>query len=598
MNNYLDTVRHPVVSIERQPILSEDLLAQDSLQSSESLEELMEEVQHMELSSSDQRYMIEDAFIKRFPSLWALKYKTIKGKPTTYISTKSPFKHRPWQQVILDDSHPNKVVEKSRQLGLSETGMTEVLHFLAVHENTKAMYIFPRNQQMIDFSKSRIAPVFQSSEYFSNLIDKEVNSVSTKKILSSYLFMRSGWGGALGEGADIDHLSIDEYDRMKDGVELSFQEGLKSSKWGLMRRWSTPTIPGRGINALYQKSDQMRYIWTCSHCGHKQFLTFEDNLIQVNPNGVNNITQEIEDGTFIIGCKKCKKELDRWSVGEWVAQYPSIKEIRGYHISQLDATWISADDIMRRKFNYSSKQLFFNYVIGEPYASEGLLITDEDIKAAVRLPKEVMSRTNNYVAISAGIDWGDISYMVVLGIKANGAVDLLNLYSVADDSKQPLKSVSFFCALLRAYQPNIVVADAGYGADRNTYGFTQFPSAWYSCYWTTSKDANAKVRFKDQYNESAHEILVDKTVKIQRTLHSLKGRLIGLFPWCEKIAMLALHCKNTRIMDEESDGLVYQRATRVGPDHYTCALTYALIGVDKLTNYNIKFNTGTEFEFI
>ena len=57
--------------------------------------------------------MIEDAFIKRFPSLWALKYKTIKGKPTTYTSTESPFKHRPWQQAILDDNHPNKVVEKS-----------------------------------------------------------------------------------------------------------------------------------------------------------------------------------------------------------------------------------------------------------------------------------------------------------------------------------------------------------------------------------------------------------------------------------------------------------------------------------------------------
>ena len=591
-------VRQPIINIERQPITTDDLLVHDSLQSNNSLGELLEEVQQMELSPSDQRYMIEDAFIKRFPSLWALKYKTIKGKPTTYISTKSPFKHRPWQQAILDDPHPNKVIEKSRQLGLSETGMTEVLHFLATHENTKAMYIFPRNQQMIDFSKSRIAPVFQGSEYFKSLIDKEVNSVSTKKILSSYLFMRSGWGGALGEGADVDHLSIDEYDRMKEGVELSFQEGLKSSKWGLMRRWSTPTIPGRGINALFQKSDQMRYIWTCPHCGHKQFLTFEDNLIQVKPHGVNNVTQEVEDGTFIIGCKKCKKELDRWSVGEWVAQYPSIKETRGYHISQLDAAWISADDIMRRKFNYSSKQLFFNYVIGEPYASEGLLITDEDIKAAIRLPREVMSRNSNYVAISAGIDWGDVSYMAITGIKANGAVDLLNLYSVADDSKQTLKSVSFFCALLRAYQPNIIVADAGYGADRNSYGYTQFPSAWYSCYWTTSKDANAKVRFKDQYNETAHEILVDKTVKIQRTLHSLKGRLIGLFPWSEKIAMLALHCKNTRIMDEESDGMVYQRATRVGPDHYTCALTYALIGVDKLTNYNIKFNTGTEFEFV
>lgn len=587
--------RQPIIGIIRHPI--QTLLTEDCTQSKSSMGELLDEIQQFSLSSDDHRYMIEDAFIRRFPSLWALKYKTIKNKPTTFISTKNPFKHRPWQQAILDDTHPNKVVEKSRQLGLSEVGMTEVLHFMIMHSDTKAMYIFPRNQQMVDFSKSRISPVFQNSEYFESLVDKSLNSISTKKIGNSYLFMRSGWSGATGEGVDTDFLAIDEYDRMKDGVELAFQEGLKSSKYGLMRRWSTPTIPGRGINAMYQKSDQMRYIHTCSHCGTKQFLTFEDNIIQVK-DGVNSVTHEVEDGTFIIGCKKCKMELNRWEVGEWVATYPSIMETRGYHISQMDAVWISADDIMRRKFNYSSKQLFFNYVVGEPYASEGLLVTEEDIKGAIRLPKEIMSRTNQYVAVSAGIDWGDVSYMCVLGIKSNGAVDLLNMYSIQDDSHQPLKSVSFFCAVLRAYQPNIVVADAGYGADRNSYGYTQFPSSWYSCYWTTSKDAHAKIRFKDQYNETAHEILVDKTVKIQRTLHSLKSRLIGLFPWGEKLQTLTLHAKNTRVMDEESDGMIYQRATRVGPDHYICALTYGLVGVDKITNYNIKFNTGVTWDFI
>lgn len=592
------TQRQPIRNIQRQPIVADDLLTKDSLESSNNLGALLNEIKGYNVSAEDHRYMLEDAFMRRFPSLWALKYKTIKGKPTTYISKKSPFRHRPWQQTILDDTHPNKAVEKSRQLGLSEVGMTEVLHFLIMHEVTKAMYIFPRNQQMIDFSKSRISPVFQGSDYFKGLIDKDMNSVSTKKILESYLFMRSGWGGALGEGADVDFLAIDEYDRMKEGVELSFREGLKSSKYGYMRRWSTPTISGRGINAIYQKSDQMRYIWTCEHCGHKQFLTFDDNLIQVKPHGVNNLTQEIEDGTFIIGCKKCKKPINRWGVGEWVPMYPSIKETRGYHISQLDAAWISADDIMRRKFDYVSKQLFYNYVIGEPYSSQGILITDEDLKASVRLPKEVMSRNNNYTAIVAGIDWGEVSYMVIVGVKANGAVDLLNIYTVEDDPKIPLKSVSFFCAILRAYQPNIVVADAGYGADRNAYGYTQFPASWYSCYWQTNKDPRAKTRFMDQWNEAAREVTVDKTVKIQRTLYSVKNHLIGLFPWCEKIQMFCSHLKNTRIMDMEEDGIVYQMATRVGPDHTVSAITYALIGVDKITGMGVKFNTSMNFDMI
>lgn len=533
-----------------------------------------------------------------YASIWALHYKSIKGKPTTYTSTTNKFKHRPWQVAILDDTHPNKVIEKSRQLGLSEVGLTEVLHFLITREGTKAMYIFPRDQQMKDFSKSRIAPTLQNSEYFQDIVDSQLDSVSTKKLRNSWLFMRSGWGGALGEGTDIDFLAMDEYDRMKDGVELSFQEGLSASKYGLIRRWSTPTVPGRGINGAINRSDQMRYFWTCEHCGERQFLTFDDNMIQVKPNGVNMASKEIEDGTFIIGCKKCKKPINRWGIGEWHPLYPNIKEVRGYHISQLDAVWISADAIMRRRFNYSSKQLFYNYVIGEPFTSEGIQVTEADLKSAIRLPNEVISRTSQYVGIVAGIDWGDVSYMAILGVQSNGAIDLLNLYSVQDDSKTPLKSVSYFCAVLRAYNPNFVIADAGYGADRNTYGYTQFPASWYSCYWTTNTSATSKTRFIDNWVENSRQVTVDKTLSIQRVLHAFKGKLIGLFPWCEKLSTLALHLKNTVIMDEESDGLVYQKATRTGADHYVCALAYALIGVNKLTNYNIKINSITPVEFI
>ena len=142
----------------------------------------------------------------------------------------------------------------------------------------------------------------------------------------------------------------------------------------------------------------------------------------MKPHGVNNATQEIEDDTFIFGCKKCHRELDRWADGEWVPAYPSIKDIRGYLITQMDATWISADDVMRRKFNYTSKQLFYNYVLGQPYSATGLIINENDIKSAIRLPHKIAYRTSEYVGIVAGIDWGEPSWMTVVGLKSNGVV--------------------------------------------------------------------------------------------------------------------------------------------------------------------------------
>lgn len=48
--------------------------------------------------------------------------------------------------AIINDQHPNKVVMKSRQLGLSEMHAAESLWFVDRYseENVKALYAFPK----------------------------------------------------------------------------------------------------------------------------------------------------------------------------------------------------------------------------------------------------------------------------------------------------------------------------------------------------------------------------------------------------------------------------------------------------------------------
>ena len=50
------------------------------------------------------------------------------------------------QVKIVNDTHPNKVVIKSRQLGLSEMGVMEMVHFADMHSyaNVKCLYTFPK----------------------------------------------------------------------------------------------------------------------------------------------------------------------------------------------------------------------------------------------------------------------------------------------------------------------------------------------------------------------------------------------------------------------------------------------------------------------
>ncbi|WAB25147.1 terminase large subunit [Lysinibacillus phage vB_LfM_LysYB1] len=535
-----------------------------------------------------------DYIVRATPSLYLLNHYTIRNKPLTFSildrNEKRARAHRPWQVDIVDDHHPDKVVRKSRQLGLSEMGVAEAIWFSDFHNNSKLMYTFPRARQMNDFVKTRMNPVFESNEYFKSILDTKMDSIEVKRIRDSFMMFRSAWGGAMGEGADIDFLAFDEYDRMQDSVELAFQEGMKSSAYGWLRRWSTPTIPGRGVDLQFSKSDQRFYMHKCEACNEWQILNYEDNIFQYKADGVDLLTDEIADGTFGFVCAKCSKPIDRWYNGEWVAKYPSRNGIRGYHISQLNAVWITADQVKRNELSYTSKQLFYNYVIGEPFAAAGLVITDDDILASQRFEKRIHSR-QNYQKVVVGIDWGVRNWAVVLGIKEDGQVDLLNLFMFKDNPQKPLEPVGLIAASITPYNPDLIIADAGFGADRNTYLMQLFPGRTWACQYNTYK---GKSKPQDSWNDASRLISVDKTVKVQRMLHTVKARGIGMWKMDDDLMVFTKHLKNVRIMDEEEDGIVYQVATRIGDDHWSSCLVYALIGVEKIKGI---YQPKQEFNF-
>ena len=525
---------------------------------------------------------LQEALVNKLPALYALKHRYIKGNPMTFYSKKNPIKHRPWQIDILNDQHPDKCVRKSRQLGLSEMAVTEFIWFLDTHPMANGMYTFPRKEQMEDFSNTRIAPIFDESAYLSGRLDRKMNNVRLKKLANgSNLFLRSAWGSALGEGQQVDILGLDEYDRMKDGVELAFRESMKSSAYKLMRRWSTPTIPGRGVDLLFGKSDQRYYHHKCDRCGYWQIITLEDNIIQIDPKGVDLVNEQIKDGTYDFHCQKCHLPLNRWNKGEYVAKHPDRTEVRGYHISQLDAVWINADEIMRNQFQYKIKQLFYNYVIGIPYASEGLIITDQDVLGCIGFQEPIGYRDySKYKKVVAGIDWGYFNWMVVLGLTEDDQVHLLDLHWIEDNPNAPLDCVNVFSAILQPYDPDVIVADNGFGADRNSYLIQQFPGRTYACDWDTNK---GKIQMVDSWNDNAAKVRVDKTVKMKRTLYNVKARAIRTFGASEKLSMLTKHLKNVRtLMEEEEEGEIYERVTRIGDDHLACALTYAYIALDRI----------------
>jgi len=87
------------------------------------------------------------------PTNYLLEHHTIAGHPITYSipnygnhDFSKYFGHRPWQRAVLNDQAQSKVIIKSRQLGFSEVGVSEVIWFCDTHsyDNVSALYTFPK----------------------------------------------------------------------------------------------------------------------------------------------------------------------------------------------------------------------------------------------------------------------------------------------------------------------------------------------------------------------------------------------------------------------------------------------------------------------
>jgi hypothetical protein len=530
---------------------------------------------------------------KEKPSVFAQLYRTLKGHKFRYISKTDPHFHRPFFIQIIDDMSQDKVIKKARQIGASESHVNEVLWFLCNHQFVNAIYTFPRDKQLIPFSKTRVDPAIDGSEYISSFCPPNirVRNVYQKAFLptSSNLFMVSAWESGLGEGMSADMLCFDEYDRMQDDVETAFSEAISASKYKLLRRFSTPTTPNRGVAKLYNISTQHRYFHKCDHCGEWQYLTFEDNLVLVNPQGVNEALQTIEDGSYKIVCKKCKKELNRMGMGKWIASYEN-RDIVGYHISQLDCPWISADEIMRKRFKYTSDQLFYNYVLGLEYQSTGLLLTEDDFYKAVNPNIGPTFARGECVMVTAGIDWGRTNWVVVLGLLPSGRVRLLNLFMV-EDTNIPLEQVRLIASKLSLYQPEVIVCDSGYGQDRNSELLNFFPGRVYSCMYVDKG-------FLANWNPSKFTVRANRTMSIMQLIGAIKRGMIEFWKIDNNLKPLIQHFLNLAILNEEEEtGEITETVVNNGPDHLVHAFNYAYLAIDRERIHNIKHGSF-DFTFV
>lgn len=451
--------------------------------------------------------------------------------------------------------------------------------------------VYRTYKQLKTFYKTRIVPEF-SDGYYASLVDKahEMSQEQMKIRNSTLIFRSSSKAGSL-EGIDSDYFSLDEYDRIDSTAEQSALEAMSSSKYGFMRRWSTPTSPNYGIHKLYLESDKRRWEQKCEHCGKYQVLDYEANIKQTRSDGVDLIGKVILPGTFEFVCKYCGMPMDRWYGGRWNITDPSQGRTHGYSISQMDAVWISADKLKEKEMNSPSKQFFYNYTLGLPYEDKSAKFFSTDVTSN-QVERRRLNYREDYQYIACGIDWGTYyHHLVTLGIGENGRIDVLDLYKVQTSKgvEHIEQDLNTLMRRIQAFNPNIILADVGFNGNYVDKLTARFGKG--VVYGVNVRSAKSNGDYNAHFNEGSSTVTIDKLTQNMIMMSRMKrGDYTFYSPMDEDLDLFIKHWDNVIIRtDEDVDDNTHaiklvKNILRKGDDHFAQASVYANVGITRLVD--------------
>lgn len=261
--------------------------------------------------------------------------------------------------------------------------------------------------------------------------------------------------------------------------------------------------------------------------------------------------------------------------------------------------------IKNAELHAKSKQAFYNYVLGYPFQDVKLQMSDADIENIGRFPEPILDR-RDYALISVGIDWGVKNSIVVMGMRENGLVDILNVTQTnSEGAVSPLGAGADIQAIrlaLMNYKPDIIVADVGDHGNRiaelmKVYGSNKVYGGKYSSNPTMGL-STASNRIVPSWSDSANLVTMDKLVENKRLIDIIKQGEIGIWKKHDEGLLTYIdHWKNVVIRDEEQDdGSMRQVIGRKGGDHYAQASVLAMVGLDHLRE-QLYGNSSYDFAY-
>jgi hypothetical protein len=283
------------------------------------------------------------------------------------------FKERRWQIPIFHDNFPRIVSKKSAQVGETTIFICKALWFME-HNKVNVIWTFPRQDDTRSFFQTRFMPILSNSTHLSANIGREKEDPQSQSIMKykdSFIYFQEASVDPRMISADM--LANDEVDRSNLDNLDAYIGRMADSAFKIHYRFSTPTVPNFGIDAIFNTESDMRY-WMvkCPVCNHYQSLKWDANFMM-----------DSEDQPYY-GCEKCRGVLTVEAIigGEFVAMYPS-RLVHGYHVTGMMMPISKPPLFMQNEYKRMTRKNFFNLYLGETYETRGMTFDSETVLSNV-----------------------------------------------------------------------------------------------------------------------------------------------------------------------------------------------------------------------
>jgi len=287
------------------------------------------------------------------------------------------------------EPHPRVSIIKPSQIGATEATIRMAIAFAACMKGANILYVMPTGKMAEKNSTVRIKPIIESCPAL-NYGRGTTQTTLLRQVGSSFVHLggtQDSTGGAISTPAEA--VILDEYDFMNMKVAGQYESrirhatefnipGTDDTKRGVLYRFSTPTLPGYGVDGLLQNSNAMRYMVKCGRCGTRQAPNFfEDVVIPGFDSPVSDFRGDhvndpkVDISSAYLKCQKCGKKLHEELLStdrEWVAQRPDVLDHRGFETKPYDFyEYNNIPNLLAQAKGGFSHGDWVNFSLGEAY---------------------------------------------------------------------------------------------------------------------------------------------------------------------------------------------------------------------------------------